>query len=95
MKSGRYTEMPNSENTSVHKSVGKYMELSDEECERLLAESREKMQWDINSIKRGAREEGRKEVRLAIARAALAQNIPLETIAIITGLLPDKIQTLP
>ncbi|MDR3056366.1 MAG: Rpn family recombination-promoting nuclease/putative transposase [Zoogloeaceae bacterium] len=85
-------------NTEVKKAVGKLMELSADEQTRLLAESREKMQWDINSIKHGAREEGREEgrmeERLVFARKALAQNIPLETIVTLTGLSPDEIRTL-
>jgi predicted transposase/invertase (TIGR01784 family) len=44
--------------TEVKKAVGKLMELSADERTRMLAESREKLQWDIDSIKHGAREEG-------------------------------------
>ncbi|MDR0633986.1 MAG: hypothetical protein LBF91_03300, partial [Azoarcus sp.] len=40
------------------------------------------------------REEGREETQLAIARKALSENLPIETIQLITGLSPETIRTL-
>ena len=105
-------------NVEVKKAVGKLMELSTDEQTRLLAESREKLQWDINSIKHGAweegveigvqkgrkegkkegkkegREEGRSGALLAVARTALARNMPLDEIVVLTGLSLDEIKAL-
>jgi predicted transposase/invertase (TIGR01784 family) len=93
-------------NPDVKKAVGRLMELSADEQTRLLAESREKLHWDIESMKEDAEEtgmakgmargmeKGRNEERLSIARKALAQNMPLESIVMLTGLSLEEIRTL-
>jgi len=85
-------------NPQVGKAVAKLVELNADERERLIADSREKLRRDIASIKNSAqkegREEGREEERLAIARNAIQQNLPVETIMTLTGLPRETIQTL-
>ena len=81
-------------NPQVSKAVSRLMELSRDEQTRLLAESREKLQRDIAAREYAATEKGREEAQLAIARKALSENLPIETIQLITGLSPETIRTL-
>ncbi|MDR2031582.1 MAG: Rpn family recombination-promoting nuclease/putative transposase [Azoarcus sp.] len=75
-------------------AVVRLKDLSQDERLRELAISREKLAWDIASREEGARAEGREEGReegqseaqRAIARKALAEGLPLETVMAITGL---------
>jgi predicted transposase/invertase (TIGR01784 family) len=75
-------------------AVVRLKDLSQDERLRELAVSREKLAWDIASREEGAREKGREEGReegqseaqRAIARKALAEGLPLETVRAITGL---------
>ena len=99
-------EMLREKNPQVGKAVAKLVELNADERERLIADSREKLRRDIASIKNSAtkeglekglekgREKGREEERLAIARNAIQQNLPIETIMTLTGLPRETIQTL-
>ena len=80
-------------------AVGKLKELSWDESLRMLAESRQIAQWDEESRMRGAmntglakgRQEGLREGVLAVVRKALAENLPVTTIQMITGLSRDEI----
>jgi predicted transposase/invertase (TIGR01784 family) len=93
-------------NPQLKKAVTRLVELSADDQTRLLAESREKLQRDIAAREYAAREEGRGEGReegreegwekaqLAIARKALAEGLPLETVTAITGLSPEALRTL-
>ena len=105
-------------NPQVAKAVAKLVELNAEERERMIADSRMKLRWDIANIKRSAEKEGREEGRregleeglekglekgrkegleegrLAIARNAIQQNLPVETIVALTGLPRETIQAL-
>jgi predicted transposase/invertase (TIGR01784 family) len=78
------------ENPEVKKAVAELMTLSEDERARMLAESRDKMRWDIESGKREAKERGLEKV----TRKALAEKIPLDMIQKLTGLSIEKIQAL-
>jgi predicted transposase/invertase (TIGR01784 family) len=88
------------ENPQIAQAVARLQELSDDERTRLLAESREKMEWDNaarmhaaeeRGLKRG-REEGIEKGLLSVALAALKKNLPIEEIVALTGLSREKIQ---
>jgi len=97
-------------NPQIAKTVGRLKELSEDERTRLLAESREKMEWDNAARMQAARErgleeglekgrgegreEGREEGLLSVAHAALKKNLPIEDIMALTGLSREKIQAL-
>jgi predicted transposase/invertase (TIGR01784 family) len=82
-------------NPQLGKAVSRLVELSEDEQTRLLAESREKLQRDIVAREHAAeekgREEGREEAQFAIARKALGEGLPLETVMAITGLSQSEI----
>ncbi|MDR2209074.1 MAG: hypothetical protein LBE22_08910, partial [Azoarcus sp.] len=98
-------------NPQIAKAVGRLQELTEDERERLLAESREKWEWDMQArrehgIKKGREEgreeglqkgleKGREEGLLSVATAALKKNLPIEDIMALTGLSREKIQSLP
>jgi predicted transposase/invertase (TIGR01784 family) len=83
---------------AIGAAVGKLKELSQDEALQMLAESRQMAQWDEASRLRGARKEGRVEGRtetlLDIARKALAEKLPMETIQTLTGLSRAEILAL-
>jgi predicted transposase/invertase (TIGR01784 family) len=85
-------------NPQLKKAVSRLVELSEDDQTRLLAESREKLQRDIVAREHAAEEkgrgEGREEAQFAIARKALAEGLPLETVMAITGLSFDAIRVL-
>jgi len=99
-------EMLAEKNPQIGKAVARLQELSEDERTRLLAESREKMEWDNaarmqaaeeRGLKKGREEgleKGREEERLSIAQAALKRNRPIEEIMALTGLSREKIQLL-
>ncbi|GHT81140.1 hypothetical protein AGMMS49960_05010 [Betaproteobacteria bacterium] len=90
--------MLTTKNPMVQKAVAKLAVLSEDEQTRMLAESRQKLQWDIAAGKQAAeekgREEGRTEGRLAVARKLLGRNRPIEEIMEDTGLSKDEIRSL-
>ncbi|GHT81143.1 hypothetical protein AGMMS49960_05020 [Betaproteobacteria bacterium] len=94
--------MLTTKNPMVQKAVAKLAVLSEDERTRMLAESRQKLQWDIAAGKQAAeekgrekgREEGRTEERLAVARKLLGRNRPIEEIMEDTGLSKDEIRSL-
>lgn len=71
----------------LEKAVSRLVALSEDEQTRLLAESREKLQRDIVARENAARE----GERAAIARKALSEGLPLETVIAITGLSESEI----
>jgi predicted transposase/invertase (TIGR01784 family) len=81
-------------NPQVKKAVAKLMTLSEDERARMLADSRNKMRWDIESRERAAEEKGREEERLALVRNALKRGLSVEDIAAVTGLALEQIQAL-
>ena len=99
-------EMLAEKNPQVKKAIGKLAELNEDERERMIADSQEKLRRDIASIKRFAvkegREEGREEGlaeglekgRVAVARNAIQQNLPVDLIVTLTGLSRETIQSL-
>jgi len=85
-------------NPQIAKTVGRLKELSEDERTRLLAESREKWEWDNAARMQAARErgleEGLEKGLLSVAHAALKKNLPIEEIMALTGLSREKIQAL-
>ncbi|MCL2162039.1 MAG: Rpn family recombination-promoting nuclease/putative transposase [Betaproteobacteria bacterium] len=85
-------------NPRIDKAVGRLKELSEDERTRLLAESREKWEWDhaarMQAAEEKGLEKGREEGLLAVAHAALRRNLPVEEIMALTGLSREKIQSL-
>ncbi|GHU39435.1 hypothetical protein AGMMS50256_39320 [Betaproteobacteria bacterium] len=81
-------------NPEVKKVVAKLMTLSEDERTRMLAESRDKMRWDMDSRERAAREEGLEKGLEKVARNALKRGDSIEDIAELTGLSIEKIQAL-
>jgi len=95
----------------IGKAAARLQELSEDERTRLLAESREKWEWDMQAIRergfeRGreagleeGREEGREkgleEALLSVAQVALKKNMPTEEIMALTGFSKEKIQSIP
>jgi predicted transposase/invertase (TIGR01784 family) len=90
----------------VKKAVGRLMELSNDERARMLAESRQRMLWDIATRERAAREEGLHEGeqrgrqegeqrgRQEIARSMLADGMAPDLISKFTGLSIEEIEAL-
>jgi predicted transposase/invertase (TIGR01784 family) len=85
-------------NPRIARAVSRLAELSQDERTRLLAESREKLQWDIAVREREAAREawkgGEKKAQLAIARKLLGRGYPIEEIVEDTGLTYEEIQFL-
>ncbi|MCL1861187.1 MAG: Rpn family recombination-promoting nuclease/putative transposase [Proteobacteria bacterium] len=81
-------------NPQIGKAVARLQELSEDERIRLLAESREKMEWDNAARIQAAKEKGLEEGLLSVARTALKKNLPIEEIMALTGLSKEKIQSL-
>jgi predicted transposase/invertase (TIGR01784 family) len=86
----------------MKKAVGVLMELNASQRRRMLADARQKARWDeqarfegayTNGKEEGVRE-GKKEQAAMIAKNAIAQGLPIETISAITGLSVDAIQRL-
>jgi len=78
--------------------IGVYMELSEEECRRMIAEEQEKARRDEASRVNWARKEGIKKVRrerdIEIARYLLREDIPIDEIVEATGLTRNEIKLL-
>lgn len=68
--------------------------LSADEEARLLAESREKARMDFEDRYDGARQEGRQEERMEVARNLLRENLSVDLIAKSTGLSSGEIERL-
>jgi predicted transposase/invertase (TIGR01784 family) len=89
-------------NPQIKKAVAKLQALTEDESARMLADSRNKLRWDITSMERAAREEGlerglergREEGLEQVARNALKRGDSIENIAELTGLAPEKIRAL-
>jgi predicted transposase/invertase (TIGR01784 family) len=77
-------------NPEIKKAVAKLITLSEDERARMLAESCDKMRWDIESGKRAAEERGVEKV----ARNALKKGLSVNDISELTGLSIEKIQAL-
>ncbi len=94
-------------NPQIGKAAARLQELSEDERTRLLAESREKWEWDMQAIREkgfekgheagleAGREKGLEEGLLSVAQTALKKNMPIEEIMALTGLSREKIQSLP
>ena len=86
-------------NPQIGKAVARLQELSEDERTRLLAESREKWEWDDAARMQAAREKGLEEGLekglLSVAHAALKKNLSIEEIMALTGLSREKILSLP
>jgi predicted transposase/invertase (TIGR01784 family) len=90
----------------VAEAVGVIMELSEDECTRLLAEEREKYRRDEEARREDAYEEGEKKGRLEgeqtgeqkgrleVARRLLLEKDPVERVAKVAGLSLEEVKTL-
>jgi predicted transposase/invertase (TIGR01784 family) len=82
----------------VKKAVGRLLELSNDERARMLAESRQRMMWDIATRERAAEEEGERrgklEGKLEVARSMLADAMAPDLISKFTGLTVEEIEAL-
>jgi len=80
------------------KAVCRLKDLSEDERVRLLIESREKWEWDIQAIlEKGLEkglEEGFEKGLLSFAHTALKKNLPIEHIMAMTGFPKEKILSL-
>jgi predicted transposase/invertase (TIGR01784 family) len=85
-------------NPQLKKAVGKLMELTADERERMLADAREKSRRDLAAIEktreRKGFEKGQSEALHAVARKMLSHGRPLEEIMEDTGLSIDEIRAL-
>ena len=81
-------------NPRIAQAVSRLAELSQDERTRLLAESREKLQWDIAVKMREADKKGWEKGRLDVTRNLLRMGLPLEKIMEATGLTREEIQSL-
>jgi predicted transposase/invertase (TIGR01784 family) len=97
-------------NPDLGKIVGRVMEMSEDEAERMIADAREKARRDkVAEIAYGRNEgiaeglargiekglaKGKAEGKAEAAIGMKAENIPIETIAKITGLSAQKIKAL-
>ena len=79
--------------------VDTYLQLSQleeqvfqEEIGRLEPAARESAMEIVTSWMRAGIEQGRQETKVEIVQRMLVENLPLETIARITGLTPEQIQ---
>ncbi len=91
-------EMITKDEPKLIKAWGKLKELSADERERLIANAMEKERRDREIMQIAGRKEGLKEgLKKGIEQTAvnaLRQGLPLETIAIITGLSVEEIERL-
>jgi predicted transposase/invertase (TIGR01784 family) len=82
----------------IAKAVGVIMELSEDECTRLLAEEHEKYRRDEEARREYAYEEGEKkgrmEERREVARRLLLKKESLGSVAELTGLSLEEVKTL-
>jgi predicted transposase/invertase (TIGR01784 family) len=90
----------------IAKAVGVIMELSEDECTRLLAEEREKYRRDEEARREDAyeegekkgkqegRQEGRQEERFDIAKRLLLKKESVESVAELTGLSLKEVKAL-
>jgi len=95
-------EMVAEKNPTIGKAVARLVELSQDERTRMLYESRQMLEWDIDIGKQTARQEGRLEGMqagrqdglLLVARNMLKRNRPIDEIMEDTGLTAEEIETL-
>ena len=78
----------------IKKAVARLMELSADEKTRLLYEAREKERMDSESREEWARDAGRAEERIAIARNMKQRNRPIDEIIEDTGLTLSEVESL-
>jgi len=77
-------------NPVINKAVVRLAELSQDERTRMLYESRQMLEWDIDVGKRAARQEG----IILVAKNALQMGMSFDDISKLTGLSLDEIQNL-
>jgi predicted transposase/invertase (TIGR01784 family) len=87
---------------AIAEAWGVIKHLSADESARMLAESREKGRRDMKAHRETGRREGLREVlregeqkgRREVARNALLEKLPVETVVKLTGLSPDEVERL-
>ena len=86
--------MAKKENKEIKEAEERYNIFTGDEELKRLAEVRLMSQLDGASAKKVAREEGRKEERLEIAKKMKSKNMPIEEIIELTGLTKEQIESL-
>jgi predicted transposase/invertase (TIGR01784 family) len=87
-------DMLATQDPDIGRAVVKLKELSQDERLRELAISREKMEWDNAARLRGARQEGDKNARLAVAHKLMQGGLSIEDVMKYTDLSRDEILAL-
>ncbi|MDR3074196.1 MAG: Rpn family recombination-promoting nuclease/putative transposase, partial [Deltaproteobacteria bacterium] len=87
-------EMVAQTNPAIAEAWGVIKILSGDERERAIAEAREKGHRDMISYGDSERRAGLREGKLEVARAALQEKLPIETVVKLTGLSPDEVKQL-
>ena len=82
------------ENEKVKKAEEELEYLSGDEAERRIAYLRETAELDRRFAMTGARDQGRKEEKLEIAKKMLAEKMDIDVIIKITGLTKEEIEKL-
>jgi predicted transposase/invertase (TIGR01784 family) len=85
-------DMIASKNPQIRKAVARLEELSADERTRLLYESYQKKEWDIQGVKRDARKEGQREGMFDVAKALFLIGDPIEKIMQVTGLTREEVE---
>ena len=81
-------------NPAIAEAWGVIKVLSGNEQERAIAEAREKGCMDMVSALNSERRAGRQEEKLEVARNALLEKLPVETVVKLTGLSIDEVKQL-
>ena len=81
-------------NPAINEAWGFIKVLSGDEQTRALAEAREKARMDMDSWLSDARYEGRQEGIFEVARNALREKMPVETMAQMIGLPMEEVKKL-
>jgi len=91
---GDLLEMAKKENKEIKEAEERYNVLTGDAELKRLAEVRLMSQLEGASAKKVAREEGRKEERLEMAKKMKSKNMPIEEIIELTGLTKEKIESI-
>jgi len=83
-------DMIATKNPVISKAVVRLAELSQDERTRILYESRQMLEWDIDIGKQAARHEG----VLLVAKNLLAMDMPIDSVVTATGLTYEEINEL-
>jgi len=94
MERGDLLEMASKKNEKIKKAIENYEVLTGDEEVKRLAELKQMAKFEEQSALYCAREEGKKEKQIEIAKKLKEQKMPIKQIAEITGLSGDEIGAL-